>query len=146
MMLKSLSNAAMDAIISLHEHRPCRSCIVVIMPLGEATGHVSHEATSFAHRKARYTVLLLGSVLAEDFTESLYADAVAWANEGASALLPFAIGESPAACSIEHGEGGDGTAALERMRFGDHLPRLRELKSKWDPENIFWSNCNVKPL
>jgi hypothetical protein len=144
LMLKNMPDAVIDILTNLHVSRPNRTCLVIVFPLGEATGHVSHEATSFAHRKARYSVLLLGSILDEDFSPALFGKATKWVKDGAEALTPFAIGAMPTPCGREDEKANQ--LELMRFNFGDHLPRLRALKSKWDPENVFWSNCNVKPL
>jgi FAD/FMN-containing dehydrogenase len=29
--------------------------------------------------------------------------------------------------------------------YGPNLPRLRELKRKWDPDNVFHHNVNIVP-
>lgn len=34
---------------------------------------------------------------------------------------------------------------LVERAYGDRLPRLRELKHQWDPENVFRANLNVRP-
>jgi FAD/FMN-containing dehydrogenase len=39
-------------------------------------------------------------------------------------------------------ESGDSTAA---GAYGPNYARLREIKSKYDPENFFRTNVNVKP-
>lgn len=31
------------------------------------------------------------------------------------------------------------------VAYGPNLPRLRDLKTKWDPDNVFHHNVNIPP-
>jgi hypothetical protein len=42
---------------------------------------------------------------------------------------------------LDHDEAGDPAAAA----YGVNYTRLRELKAKYDPENFFHANVNIRP-
>ncbi len=48
-------------------------------------------------------------------------------------LAPYTVG----AYSMEGAPGLPETAAEMELAFGGNLPRLRELKKKWAPQNLF---------
>jgi hypothetical protein len=44
---------------------------------------------------------------------------------------------------VNYLEGDAADAAA--VAYGPNLPRLRDLKSKWDPDNFFHHNVNILP-
>ena len=68
------------------------------------------------------------------------ADCIAWCRETFSALQPF-LGPARYVNYLDHDEAGDPVAAA----YGPNYGRLRELKAKYDPENFFHANVNIRP-
>ena len=64
---------------------------------------------------------------------------IAWARETFSSLTPF-LAETRYLNYLE----GDATEAAA-VAYGPNLHRLRDLKTKWDPDNFFHKNVNVLP-
>ena len=58
-----------------------------------------------------------------------------------AAMQPF-MGSSRYVNYLSDDEQGEATAAA----YGPNYPRLRELKMKYDPENFFHLNQNIRPL
>ena len=98
-------------------------------------GAISRGDGAFAHRAARYDVLI-----AANWTDPEDHDrCVAWARGTAAALEP-------------HGQGGyanyqpDADGAHVPGVYGDRVTRLRALKAEYDPHNVFRLNQNVTPV
>ncbi len=98
-----------------------------IRSVGGAVADVDPDATAYAHRSANFSIVAMGSSAAR-------VDA-AWAG-----LRPHVDGLY---LSFETGQGPD--------RVADAFPpatlrRLRELKRRYDPANLFRDNFNIEPL
>jgi FAD/FMN-containing dehydrogenase len=66
------------------------------------------------------------------------ADAVAWTNSAWAAVHPFT---QAAYVNML----GDESAERVREAYGDNYPRLAKLKARYDPDNVFRLNQNIKP-
>lgn len=133
--LPELSDAAIDAIVARAAERPSPLSEMHIHQMGGAVSRVPADATAYTHRSARY-VLNAISV----WTESTENDAnVGWARSTHDAVLPFASG---AYVNFLGEEGGDRIRAAYGEKTYD---RLRALKQKYDPKNLFRINQNIAP-
>lgn len=65
-----------------------------------------------------------------------------WREESHAALV--AVGPTTGR-AIPSYVGVPATEEVVARVYGDQLPRLRELKAAWDPENVFRNNLNVAP-
>jgi len=105
--------------------RSGRTGFFQIRGLGGATGDVAPEATAFAHRSARFSVLAMGAPRGLD----PYWDA----------LRPHFIG------LYVSFETGRGERELRDAFPPATLNRLRALKRRYDPTNTFRDNFNIDP-
>ena len=64
---------------------------------------------------------------------------VAWARRFIEALRPYSVGDCLNFRLLEEGE------AQLRASFGPHYERLVDVKTAWDPDNVFRLNHNVPP-
>ncbi len=103
--------------------------------LGGAMGRVPVEATAFAHRKSRIMVNL--AALYEDPHEA--ATHEAWVAGFAGALRQ---GDTGAYVNFL---GDEGEARVRDAYPGPTWDRLREIKSRYDPTNLFRLNQNLPP-
>jgi FAD/FMN-containing dehydrogenase len=102
---------------------------------GGAIADVPEDATAFSHRHT-----LFEFVCAARWTDPAQDQArMALARRAAAALAPFASG---AYVNMLGDEGDDG---LRRAYPTAKLARLTLLKSKFDPDNVFHLNHNIKP-
>lgn len=101
--------------------------------LGGAVANVPAHATAFAHRSAPH---LVWSVSA--WPGGPAGEHVAWTRGVSDAMEPFAHGVYVNALEDE-GE------ARVRSAYGANWERLRAAKRRYDPENVFHLNQNVKP-
>lgn len=65
---------------------------------------------------------------------------IAWCRGTFDALKPF-FAETRYVNYLAHDEAGDQAA----VAYGANYSRLRELKAKYDPENFFRANVNIRP-
>ena len=104
---------------------------------GAAT-RVGPTETAFPHRAVGYNFLAVG----EWVDASTTAANVAWAREAYAAMAPhFTAG--PLRQLPERRRGAEGSAVS--AAFGPNGKRLREVKRRYDPDNVFHLNQNIKP-
>ncbi|MBK8083717.1 MAG: FAD-binding oxidoreductase [Devosia sp.] len=104
--------------------------------LGGAHARVPSEATAFGHRDGR----LLVAFMAMYGDRSRAAGYERWAIDAMASLRPGA--QSPAYVNFLAQEGATGLAAAYPAATWQ---RLREIKRRYDPENLFRLNQNIPP-
>ena len=102
---------------------------------GAAT-RVKVEDTAFPHRAVGNNLL----VLSEWTDPSATAQCIAWARETYAAMQPF-MAAARYVNYLGDDEPGDAVAAA----YGPNTKRLQRLKAKYDPDNFFHLNQNVRP-
>jgi hypothetical protein len=65
---------------------------------------------------------------------------IGWCKDTYAALKPF-LGTTRYMNYLGHDEPDDIAASV----YGPNYPRLQELKAKYDPENVFHTNVNIRP-
>jgi hypothetical protein len=138
-MLSELSDEAFNTMISHFAKRPMPMCHVVIEELGGAVSRVGVDETAFPHRDARYSFLILGVAPNKSESEKV----ISWVREFWQAMQPF-FSESVYVNYL--GQKDDEGADRIREAFGpNNYRRLVGLKNKYDPDNLFRMNQNIKP-
>lgn len=108
----------------------------VIFQLGGAIARVPEEATAYAHREAAHNVNINGVWLPE---EPRREEEVAWTRAFFRALEPYQAGVYVNFLGEEGEERVFAAYGEEKYR------RLAVLKARWDPENVFRMNQNIRP-
>ena len=110
---------------------------IVIEHFHGAATRIAPTATAFALRAPGFNILILGQWkdAAEDRAN------IAWVKETSAALQPFS-GNHVYVNYLDADDTGD--AALAQV-YGPNVKRLRELKKKYDPANVFHLNVNILP-
>jgi len=81
-------------------------------------------------------------VLISQWTDPAQSDShTAWCRDTYAALKPF-LGTVRYVNYLEHDAGDDPAAIV----YGANYTKLRELKTKYDPDNFFHTNVNIRPL
>jgi FAD/FMN-containing dehydrogenase len=109
--------------------------VTQLRALGGAMARVPVDATAFAHRKSRIMVNV--ATLYERLEEK--ATHEAWAENFSSALL-----QSDGGAYVNF-LGEDGEARIRAAYPGQTWDRLREIKARYDPNNLFRLNQNILP-
>jgi hypothetical protein len=109
---------------------------MILFHIGGALNRLDDEHSPVGNRDARY-VLNIGGAWEHTADDT---DNVAWAREAWNDLRAFSTGGT----YINFLTHDEGRARIEAA-LGKNLPRLAEVKSKWDPENVFRTNRNIEP-
>jgi len=130
-----LSDAAISTITSAVSRLPGPECEVFIAHVGGAMSRVPTDATAYPHRGAHF-IMNVHTRWREPGQDGR---CVGWARELFTAVAPFATGSGyinfmPA----------DEADRIEKV-YGANYRRLTELKFRWDPENRFRLNQNIRP-
>jgi len=115
---------------------PSPHAAVILFQLGDAVGRLPADHSPVGNRDARYVLNIAGSWenAADDGRN------IEWARAAWSDMKSFSTGGTYLNFLNEE-EGRDRTEAA----LGKSLLRLAEVKAKWDPENFFRTNRNIKP-
>jgi FAD/FMN-containing dehydrogenase len=133
--LDELSEASIDIITA---HAPgMRGALTAayLEPLGGAIGRVDSSATSFGERNAGYSFHILAGWMDAADDDSV----MAWARAFHDAMVPNATG------GVYVNLLGDDEEDRVPAAYGENYRRLVELKTKWDPANLFRMNHNIQP-
>jgi FAD/FMN-containing dehydrogenase len=137
LFLDELSDAAMDAIVSRSAQRPSPQTLIIVRHLGGAISRVDVEQSAYQNRKAQYMLSIDGAW--SDPQRSQHN--IAWVRDFWEAMRPFSSG----GVYLNFPGFGEGESALWRASHGSNYSRLAQIKHKYDPENIFSHNQNIKP-
>lgn len=134
--LTDLSDDAIDALID--SFGSCRSPMsqIVIEHFHGAASRVPVSDTACAMRINGYNVVIISQWMEAKEND----DHIAWCRNTYKALAPY-LGTTRYVNYMGVDEGDDPAA----VAYGPNYARLRELKAKYDPENVFHINVNIKP-
>jgi FAD/FMN-containing dehydrogenase len=136
--LAALDDTAIDTMIQRFAAAPSPMSALLLEHFHGAATRVSPTETAFPHRAVGYNFLAVGEWLDTSATRAN----VAWARDAYGAMAPhFTTGRY--VNYLNGDEVGDDTAVS--AAFGPNWKRLREVKRKYDPDNVFHLNQNIKP-
>ena len=137
---RPLGDAGVQAVIVGIEHRQAERAMggVLFDSWGGAINRVAPSETAFVHRRAVASaqyIAMLPAIVGNGTVRS----ARSWLDEWYKALRPYASGEAyqnyidPSLPNWAH------------AYYGENLPRLQEVKAKWDPDDV-WHFAQSIPL
>lgn len=133
--LNELSDDVIRLACDAGADRPTPLSTVEVWALGGAMGRVRPEATAFYHRDAPF--LLTIEANAEDPTTDEVN--IAWARRWYEDAARFSRGGT----YFNFGGFWEGGEEVLAQSFGTNYPRIREVKTKYDPENVFYHNLRI---
>ncbi len=136
--LSGLSDAVIDAIVESSATPPSPNTLSSIWNFGGATARVAADATAFGDRSMPY-MLSIDSVWSEAADDQIN---IAWTRDFWKRMQPYS--HRGRMYLNFPGLGEEGDRAL-RDTFGANYSRLRVIKRKYDPENLFRFNQNIQP-
>jgi FAD/FMN-containing dehydrogenase len=132
--LDELDDAAIATLVEHFERVTSPLSQVILGRMGGAVARVPADATAFPHRQARNLLWIVCGWTPGDEAEPH----LAWAGEIHRAMQPFAAG------GVYVNALGDEPDRV-RSAYGANWPRLVGLKRRYDPENVFRLNANIRP-
>lgn len=122
---RSLPDEAISTVLRFLEDAPNPTADIWCLSWGGEVGRTPTDATAFFHRKPRYYIEW--DISWEDDSEER--EIVAWTEQFRLAMGPY----------VEGSYINVPDSAIEDLGtyYGENLARLREVKRKYDPENVF---------
>lgn len=135
--LRELSDDAIAALITRLSVAPSLdTCFLVVEHMGGAINRVGPEETAFPHRDSEYNLV----VAASGFAAEDDADHIAWVRDTWTAMQPF----SRDAVYLNY-LGDEGAERVKSAYGAATYDRLARIKAKYDPDNLFRVNQNIRP-
>ena len=132
-------NEVNDEAIALHlkfgSNLPSELCTMHLYPINGAVQRVDRTATAFSYRDVTFAQVIVGV----DSDPANVDQVTQWARQYWAALHPHSAGGAYVNMMME--EGQDRVEAAYR----DNYRRLVAVKNKYDPDNLFHINQNIKP-
>ena len=135
--LAELTDAAIDDIIDFAARRPSPLTDIVVWHNGGAMSEVGETDTAYGGRDANF--LVTGEASWDD--PSVTDDAIAWGR----AFWDTMGRHSTGGLYLNFAGLGEEKEALVQAGYGANYERLRVLKAKYDPTNLFRMNLNIPP-
>jgi hypothetical protein len=128
-----------DKAIGLHvkygSQMPTMLSGMHIYPINGAAGRIGRRDTAWGYRDANFAQVIVGV----DPDPKNNAHMIEWAKDYWLALHPYSMGGGYVNMIMDEGE--DHVKAAYR----DNYTRLAQIKAKYDPQNFFHVNQNIKP-
>jgi FAD/FMN-containing dehydrogenase len=133
-------NELSDEAIALHikhgSQLPTLHCTMHLYPINGAAHRTGKNDTAWNYRNATWSEVIVG-VDPDPANRDRITD---WAKNYWEALHPYGAGGAYINFMME-GEGEDRI----RATYGENYDRLEQIKGKYDPENFFRVNQNIRP-
>lgn len=133
--LAGFTDGVIDTMVEFVPRMAGALSAAYIDPVGRAAGRVPVDATAYAGRDVDYGFHIIAGW--QDDVED--ASVMGWANAFNDAMAAHATG------GVYVNLIGDDELDRVPSAYGPNWDRLVELKTKWDPTNLFASNYNIEP-
>jgi len=134
--VKSLPDAAIDAHLAQAAKAPSELSLMHLYPIDGAVHRANKGDTAWNCRDATYSMVIAGI----DPDPKKAAAVTQWTKAYWDAVHPFNLGGAYPNFMMDD----EGDARI-RASFGDNYARLAATKAKYDPNNLFRVNQNIKP-
>lgn len=131
-----LPDKSIDILLKALGALPDPQCEIFIAHVGGAMARVAEAATAFPQRRAHFVM----NAHTRWSDAALDADCIAWARDLFAKTATFSEGSAYVNFMPED-EAGRVIGA-----YGTNIERLRQIKAKYDPQNLFRLNHNILPV
>ena len=131
----TIADGLIDVVIEYVKRLPSPHCEIFFGGIGGATKRPAPDATAYPHRDAEFVMNVHGRWETPEEDERC----IAWSKDYFRASAPFASGGAYVNFLT-----ADETDRV-RAAYGPNYDRLARVKAKYDPNNLFRTNWNVKP-
>lgn len=133
---RALPDEAIDVLVGFATKPVSPMTSIIVVPGGGAVSRIGEEETAFGQRTAPWNIhFLSGWRDAADDDKN-----IAYTKQVSAAMKPWTTG----GVYLNY-IGDEGEARIENSFAPRTLRRLRTLKAKWDPDNLFRHNQNIRP-
>jgi FAD/FMN-containing dehydrogenase len=133
--LTDLSDDAIRTLIAGFQESPSPMSHIIIEHFHGAASRVPVTATACTMRVTGFNVVIVSQWIGSGETER----GIKWARETFASLTPY-LAPTRYVNYLE-----DDALDPAAVAYGPHLPRLRAIKTKYDPQNFFRHNVNILP-
>ncbi len=133
--VNELSDEAIQQHVKYGSELPTKDSTMHLYPIDGAAGRVGNNDTPWNYRKAKWAEVIVG-VDPDPANKDLITD---WTKNYFDALHPYSAGGAYVNFMMD--EGDDRVKAS----YGENYKRLSQIKKKYDPNNLFRVNQNIKP-
>jgi FAD/FMN-containing dehydrogenase len=135
--LPELPDEAVDEMVRLAALSTSPFSAVILCPLGGACSRIDRASMALNIPDTRWMYFCE----ADTFDDQQQQVEIAWAKQFLASMRPWSVGQAPP----NFLEPDEGTRRV-RASFGDEkFQRLVALKDRYDPENVFRRNVNIRP-
>jgi len=134
--VKTLPDEAIDAHIAHASEAPTPFCLMHLYPIDGAVRRVGKDATPWGARDASWSMVIAGISPDPKDAEALKR----WGRAYWNAVHRFDM-EGGYVNFMDTDEAGNRV----ELSYGDNYKRLAAIKAKYDPDNLFRVNQNIKP-
>jgi hypothetical protein len=132
--ITDITPGLIDTLVDNIQPDPQRSVQIIFQQSGGAINRVPADATAFPHRYAQYNMIATMAWQPEaDPAPHIRAIKTLWGS-----LSPFTNG-------FYVNEADDDNAAFTNKNYQGNYLRLLDIKRRFDPDNIFRLNANIRP-
>ena len=133
--VKDLSDEAIETHMKYADQLPTGHSTMHLYPINGAAHRVGSEETAWNYRDANFVEVIVGV----DPDPANNKHMIQWARDYWEALHPYSAGGGYVNMMMDEGE--------DRVRaaYGENYERLAQIKTKYDPTNLFHVNQNIKP-
>ncbi len=134
--MRELSDKAVETHLEHGARTPSVESSTIIYPVDGACHRIAPDQTAYAYRDATFSTVI-GAAWPDPADNE---QNIRWVREYYDALRPYS--EEGGYVNFMPGDDQDRVA----VNYGDHYARLVEIKSRYDPSNLFHMNQNIKPI
>lgn len=134
--VNELTDEAIKQHVKYGSNIPTMQSGMHLYPINGAASRVGKKDTAWSYRDARYAQVIVGVDPDPQSKDIL----MSWANAYFDALHPFSAGGAYVNFMMDEGE--------ERIKatYRENYDRLVSVKQKYDPDNFFRVNQNIRPV
>lgn len=133
--LSALNDSVIDTIISHFDTIPSSVSQIHLQHMQGAVSRVREDATAFSHRDSLFVMNIVSKWIDPEESEKN----IAWTRSLSTEMEPFSRG------TYVNFLGEENEERIKSAYSQENYNRLVELKTKYDPENFFSLNQNIKP-
>lgn len=134
--VKALPDEAIDVHIANALKAPTAFCLMHLYPIDGAVRRIAKDATPWSTRDASFSMVI--AAISPDLKD---AEALrTWGRAYWEAIHPFNL----KGAYVNFMDADEAENRVE-LSYGDNYKRLASIKAKYDPDNLFRVNQNIKP-